>query len=402
MRRMDGIGSDAIARARTLFPGAQDRIYMDVAARGLLPATARDLVTAQLDERIDGRVDKGARFATAERVRGLYAKLISADPLEVAYTKNVSEGLNAFIAALPWQPGDNVVLCQELEHPANVYPWLNLRARLGVELRPVRPRSGFIQAADMAARIDSRTRAVAAPLVTFAPGFRTDLAALGEACRRHGALLVVDGAQGIGVLDVDVSKLPIDALAVSTQKGLLGLYGIGFLYVRRSVAEQLTPVYLSRYSVDLGDAHEASGGGDDYALLGGARRFEVGHFNFVGAIGSEPGLQLLSGIGTDAIEPYVLGLALRLARGLQQAGLPVMGAEPGPHRAHLVAVGAGMSDQHEAIEDPAMNALYDALTSAGVLLSIRRGVLRFSLHLYNTESDVDRVVEIAAAWKRRQ
>jgi selenocysteine lyase/cysteine desulfurase len=394
--------ADRLRHARSLFPGATRHVYMDVAARGLLPQVVREVVDRQLGERIDGRLDKAARFATVERVRRHFAALVRADPDEVAYTKNVSEGLNAVAWAVPWQRGDNVVLCQELEHPSNVYPWLALRDRLGIEIRAVRPRAHRVPVAEMASAIDARTRVVTAPLVTFAPGFRTDLDALGEACRRTGALLVVDGAQGIGVLDLDLSRLPVDAMAVSMQKGLLGLYGIGFLFVRRAVAEHLVPAYLSRYSVDLGDAHEASGGGDSYALLPGARRFEVGHYNFVGALAAEPALELLRSIGTDAIEHHVLGLAADLARRLADLGLPVLGAEPGSHRAHIVAIGSAVSDQHEAMDDPEMTSLFDALTEGGVLLSIRRGVLRFSLHLYNNTADIDRVVTIADEWLARR
>ena len=94
-------------------------------------------------------------------------------------------------------------------------------------------------------------------------------------------LLLVDAAQSVGVQHTDVRASNIDALAVSTQKGLLALYGMGFLYVRREWAERLQPAYLARFGVDLGDAHEASLGGYDYKLAPGARRFDLGNYNFL-------------------------------------------------------------------------------------------------------------------------
>jgi selenocysteine lyase/cysteine desulfurase len=85
----------------------------------------------------------------------------------------------------------------------------------------------------------------------------------------------------VGVQHTDVRASNIDALAVSTQKGLLALYGMGFLYVRREWADRLQPAYLARFGVDLGDAHEASIGGYDFQLAAGARRFDLGNYNFL-------------------------------------------------------------------------------------------------------------------------
>jgi cysteine desulfurase/selenocysteine lyase len=253
----------------------------------------------------------------------------------------------------------------------------------------------------MIGRIDARTRVVTCATVSFAPGFRTDLAALGAACRERGVMLVVDAAQSIGVLADDVERLGIDAYAASTQKGLLGLYGMGFLYCRREWAERLQPAYLSRFGVDLGDASEADLGNFEYRLAAGARRFDLGNFNFTAAQNVDLTLEYLAGFGQAAIEQYVLGLSHRLASGLLALGLPVSGGAPGPHLAHIVTVGEMTAGGHDATSDARMQSLYDFLTERDVKLSIRRGVLRFSLHLYNTERDVERVLALAAEWQRR-
>ncbi len=264
----------------------------------------------------------------------------------------------------------------------------------------VAPRGGSLPVDEMIARIDARTRAVTCATVSFAPGFRTDVATLGAACRERGVMLVVDAAQSVGVLDNDVGQLKIDALAASAQKGLLGLYGMGFLYCRREVAEAIQPAYLSRFGVDLGDASEADLGSFEYRLAGGARRFDLGNYNFTAALGLDTTLEYLAGFGQEAVERYVLGLSHKLARGLLALGLPVSGGEPGPHLAHIVTVGS-ISQGHDSTEDARMQSLHDHLVEHRVKLSIRRGVLRLSLHLYNTERDVDRVLELAGEWARR-
>ena len=119
-------------------------IYMDVAARGILSSEVRAALDAHLNDRmLNGASDKDHYFALIERARGRFARLIGADADEIAYTKNISDGLNMIATAIPWHRGDNVVLCPDLEHPNNVYAWLNLR-RYGVEVRTVPARDGHI------------------------------------------------------------------------------------------------------------------------------------------------------------------------------------------------------------------------------------------------------------------
>jgi selenocysteine lyase/cysteine desulfurase len=349
-----------------------------------------------------GTIEKARMFETIERVRNRYAGLIRALPDEVAFTKNVSEGLNMVACALPWRAGDNVILCPELEHPSNVYPWLHLKNRAGIEVRGLRARGGKMPVDDMIAAINDRTRVVTCSYVTFAPGLRTDIVRLAEACAKRDVMLLVDGAQGVGILDIDMSRVPIAAMSVSTQKGLMALYGMGFLYVRKEWAERLDPPFLSRFSVDLGAAHEATGGGDNYALMPGARRFEVGNYNFIGAAAVEPGLDIISHAGTAAIEEHVLRLSERMIRGLQEVGLPVFAAERGVHRGHIVAIGNAIGSQHDSTDDPLMQSLYKGLSENGVRLTIRRGILRVSMHLYNNEDDVDGFLDIVRAWRTKQ
>ena len=388
-----------LTQAYREFPATERWTYMDTAARGLLPRFARASLDAHLEQRMYAEVDKDDYFDLIERVRGRFAHHVNASTDEVAFTKNVTEGIAAIAAAIDWRAGDNLVICPEVEHPANVYAWLNLQRR-GVEIRMVAPRSGALPTDEISARINARTRVVACASVTFAPGFRTELAAIGTACRERGVMLVVDAAQSVGVLDNDVERLNIDALAASTQKGLLGLYGMGFLYCRRDWAEQLQPAYLSRFGVDLGDASEAELGSFEYRLGVGARRFDLGNFNFTAAVNADCSLAYLDGFGTSAIEAYVLGLSHALARGFLDLGLPVSGGAPGAHLAHIVTVGV-MSSGHDSTEDARMQSLHDYLLQNRVRLSIRRGVLRFSLHLYNTTQDVERVLALTREWKSR-
>ena len=381
------------------FPGAANQVYLNCAARGLTPRSARKAVDAVLDGGMDGSGDKDAMFGSVERVRSGLAQMIHADADEVAITKNVSEGLNAIISALDLKAGDNVVLCPDLEHPNNVYPWLHLRERLGVEVRTVVGEDGHIPVNRMIDAMDERTRCVTVASVSFSPGFRTDMAPLGAACRERGAFFLVDGVQSVGIVETDVNALKIDGLAVSTQKGLLGLYGMGLVYCRRVWAERLTPVYLARFGVDLGGgAHEAALGSDNYKLMPGARRFDLGNHNYVGAAAAAESIDLLNVIGIPSIEAHVGDLTRRLAAGLLDLDLPVAGGEPGAHLTSLICVGRD-GGGHDSTDDTEMASLSNFLLENNVKHSIRKGRIRLSLHLYNTEEDVAEVLALTKSWR---
>ena len=384
---------------RSLFPGANAQVYFDVGVRGLLSTPVREAADRYLEARMMGTGDKAELVGFAEGARESFAALINADRSEVALTKNVSEGLNLFAASLPWEAGDNVIVCPELEHPNNVFLWYNLERLHGIEVRTLEPDGGRVPTDRMVSAIDARTRLVTVPHITFAPGFITDLEPLRRSALEHSALLLVDAAQSVGAIDIDVKALDIDALAVATQKCLLGFYGFGFLWVRRSLADKLKPGHVARYGIDLGEgAHETAIGPRELRFQPGALRFDLGNFNYLGAAAAQASIELLRSIRMERVETHLRSLAARLATGLLKLGLPVPGGTPGEHLAHIVSVGESGGGRHYTADDPKMNELYDHLTSNGVRLSIRRGVLRMSLGIYNDEADVDRVVALTQDW----
>lgn len=383
---------------RALFPGATARTYLNIAAKGLVPTTVRDAVHAYVDEQVAGTADKDLLREQVDETRGMLARLIGADADEVAITKNVSEGLNLFAASVDWQKGDNVVFCPDLEHPNNIYLWYNLRRRHGVEVRAVEPVDGRMPTEAMVAAMDERTRVVTFPTVSFAPGFITDTAPLVRAARDVGAWTLADGAQSIGALETDVRAMGIDALAVATQKCLLSLYGFGFLYVRREVAETLLPVHVARYGISL-DAHETAYSDGPLEYAPAARRFDLGNYNYLGMSATREALRLISDTGVDRIEAHVRRLAATLADGLVDLGMPVVGGGSGRHLAHIVSSGHLGGGRHYSADDPAVNALHRHLVGENIVFALRSGVLRFSFGLYNDMSDVERVLSAVEAWR---
>jgi cysteine desulfurase/selenocysteine lyase len=392
------------ADVRAQFPGAHDKVYLNIAETGLIPLVSAAAANAYVQHALMGAGDKTAYRESVERCREDLAHLLGAHPDEVAITKNVSEALNLFASSLPWKAGDNVVFCPELEHPNNVFLWYNLRKLKGIDVRAIEPRDGHVPVDAFAAAIDERTALVTVPHVSFSPGFVTEVRTIADAAHAKHALVLVDAAQSIGAIECDVEKLGIDALAVATQKNLLAFYGFGFLYARRMIAESLIPAHVARYGMDLGvDAGEtARSRGEHLPYAPGARRFDLGNYNYLGARVAETSLQLIRSIGVRRIQQHLHALAVRLVEGLLELNLPVAGGPPGPHLGHIVAVGHSGGGHHDTADDPTMNALYRHLSSHNVHLSIRKGVLRMSLGLYNNIADIDRTLELTREWANRQ
>jgi cysteine desulfurase/selenocysteine lyase len=222
-----------------------------------------------------------------------------------------------------------------------------------------------------------------------------------RAARDVGALTLADGAQSIGAFETDVHALGFDALAVAAQKCLLSVYGFGFLYVRREVAESLVPIQVARYGIDL-DAHETAYSEGPLQYRPAALRFDLGNYNYLGMAATRAALRLIEEVGVDAIEAHVRGLAARLAEGLLEQGLPVVGGRPGPHLAHIVSAGRIGGGRHYTSDDPEINDLHRHLLARGVVFSLRSGVLRFSAGVYNDESDVEQVMRGVREWMERK
>lgn len=321
------------------------------------------------------------RQEEAERVRGLAARLLGArETHEVAFVENTSSGLSLVAEGLDWRPGDNVVGA-DFEFPSNVYPWMNLEAR-GVEYRRAAERDGRIDPEELISLLDDRTRMLALSWVEYASGFRSDLARLGRACRERGVLFVVDVIQGLGALPLDVERDFVDVAVASAHKWLLGPEGIGILYVSDRVVEQLRPVRAGWRSV-----RELFQWADfDLAWGEGAKRFESGSLNVYGIVALGGSLEILLAAGAATIEPWVLALADRGARGLADLGFAVVSSRrPGETSGIVTAV---PPTGHDAVD------LAKRLNERDVVLAARAGRLRISPHLYNTEAEVDRCLEV--------
>jgi selenocysteine lyase/cysteine desulfurase len=375
---------------RAGFPALRELTYLSICDKVILHDAVRAGVNVFLDKLAMASANRSDHETRVASAKAKFARLVNVAPETVAAMRNVSDGVNSFAWAMPWRDGDNVVLSARAEHPNNIYPWLRLKRR-GVELRVVVPKpDGEIDADAMIAAIDRHTRLMTCASVTFAPGHRTDVRRLGETCRERDVFLLVDGVQSAGILQHDLTAELVDGFVTSTSKGLLGLYGFGFLYASPKWLDRLEPAYLSRPAVVLGSDDHSVMGDFDYELQPNARRFEVGSFNLAGAYAADAALDLLLGLGAEAIEARVLQLSSMLHEALAAAGFPPAVPGSGPGQSHILTLGALDAGGHGFSTDPRIAALSAHLERQKIVHTIRRGQLRFALHAFNNEVDIER------------
>jgi selenocysteine lyase/cysteine desulfurase len=382
-RRPDPAPYDVGTLREREFPWAArgDAVYLNNASTGPLPARTVAAVEEFTRRRAEPfRMTDALQFGTLARSRELCARLVGASPRSIALMVNTTYGLNLAARALPLAPGD-VVLTFDREFPANVYPWMALERARGVELRRVPCRDGRLpdeEALHRALDAEPRVRAVSVSWVSFATGYRLDLARLGAACRERGVWFVVDAIQGLGAATLDLATVHVDILACGAQKWLMSPWGTGFVYVRDELVERLEPAAVGWMAVK---------GSDDFTRLtdydltwrDDARRFEVVTLPFQEFAGLNASLELLFALGPAAVEAHVTSLAQRIVGwAAERDDVRLVTPADAARRAGIVSL---------VPRDPA--AASARLTKAGVSHSLREGAVRLSAHCYNTAEEVD-------------
>jgi len=360
---------------RELFPVTQKLTYFNHAAVGPLSIRACEAIERQArDQRDFGALHWREWYAEYDRARASAAKLIGAQPSEIAILKNTSEGLSFVAGGLHWNGGDNVITTG-IEFPSNFAPWKRLEPR-GVECRVAK----LPTIENIEPLIDARTRLITVSSVAFHNGFTADLDAIGELCAARNVLFCVDAIQSVGVLPMDVRRSRIDFLAADGHKWICGPEGAAMFYVADERRDLVDPIENGWENI------ERKGKFIDAPIdwRADARRYEAGSLNTTGIHGLRAALDLVLEIGIDTITPRALAVANTLADGLESIGWRI--ESPRPLRSPIVgATPPG---------DKSLLWWHRQLEEQHVICAPREGMLRFSPHFYNSVEEASRVIEI--------
>lgn len=367
------MGFNHLDRGRE-FPATRNLAYFNHAAVAPLCARASDAMKGLSDDACEwGSFHYDKWLATYDGFRAAAASLIGAEPTEIAITKNTSEGIATIQMGIAWKRGDKVVAFKE-EFTANYFPWLRLEQK-GVHVE-------WLSIYDPLEKIDEAAagaRLLAISFVNYLSGFRVDLQAIGDICKRHGCFYFVDAIQGLGVFPIDVRKMHIDALAADGHKWLLGPEGCALLFVAQDVQDQIEPVEFGWTNIAGFNDYSCR----DMALRNDAGRYEPGTLNTIGCYGLRASMELLLEVGVDAIGASVMEMAGRVAQGVQTRGYRLM-IDRTPK------TGSGiMSFQKDGIDS---RLVVRQLKDARVTSSPRQGWVRVSPHFYTSVEDVERLL----------
>lgn len=362
---------------RALFPVTEHAVYLNHAAVSAPPTTTINAIQSQLaDVSENGSINFRRWLAVKENARRLVARMLNAQPEQVAFVRNTSDGLSTVANGLAWNPGDNLVTFRH-EFPSNVYPWLRIRDALGIEVRVCEERDGRVDLDELLRLIDDKTRIVAISHVQFASGFRADLERIGRVARAHDALLVVDVIQSLGVIPIDVDAELVDVAAGACHKWLLTPEGVGLLYLSSRARERIQPTLVGWTSVPNPDDYNNFEQGWNEGTL----PWETGTAPISLIHGLEASLKLLDEVGVPAIQAYLETLTDHLCEGLRGLDYEIVSSRQRGEKSQIVCVRnkSGLSPME----------LYGRLKKQSIVTAPRGDRLRISPHLYNSLAEMD-------------
>lgn len=368
------------ALPRDAFPTLATWTYLDVARKAPLPRCAEAAMGAFVRDIYDEAGRGSFSQDWVEATRAELAALLGVKPATLAFVKNTSEGLNLAVQALPLDKGDNIVTT-EFEHEAQLFALRRTAELQDIEIRIARAEDGRITPEAVLELVDERTRLCAVSHVAFGNGLRFDLPALAAACRPRGIPVMSDIIQSVGILDLSLPQLGADIVVAGCHKGLLGLNGTAFLYLREELIERLRPPFAAKNSVVSGRLAE-----EPLAFRNDARRFEYGNPNFLGIAVLGASVRFLRAAGLDRIERHVRRLSTRLIERAGAAGIVVRTPGDWANRAGIVSFHLPGSTDEAVIR----------LAEQRIVANSKDGHVRASVHGYNCEADVDRFIDALA------
>ena len=358
---------------RKLFPILDHTIQLSSCSQSALSLPVRRAIDEYLEVWLKRGADWGYWMEQVALARAEFARMIHAQPDDIAVLGSVSDAASSIASALHFEADRREIVTTTLDFPSICHVWL-AQAPRGAQMRFVQAEAGSTDTTErIAGALDAQTALVSVSHACFYDGQRVDIAATGREARRHGAIQFVDAYQSAGAITIDVEAQAVDILAAGAQKYLLGIPGIAFLYVRPTLARRLTPTVTGWFG--RVDPFAFDPAGLDFAA--GAARFNTGTPPMMCANVARASMALLNEIGIPAIEDYLGQLSAVALEEAARLGLVV--ASP----ADAAAKGA-----NTAIRVPDAARIEARMLEAGYVVSARNDVIRIAPHFYNTAEDV--------------
>ena len=380
-----------VRRARAETPGCAEVVHFNNAGSALPPALVTDTVVDYLrHEALKGGYEAAAE--ASDRLAAVYAsaaRLINAEPDDIAITDNATRSWQAVFYALPFAAGDRI-LTSQAEYASNAIAFLQIARRTGAVVEVIGDdESGQLDVDKLRRRIDDHVKLIAVSHVPTQGGLVNPAEEIGAVAEAAGVPFLLDACQSVGQLDLDVQRLRCDALSATGRKYLRGPRGTGFLYVHPRLRARIEPAMLDLHSASWESPTE-------YVVDPTAKRFEVWERDVAAVLGLGAAIDYALDWGLPAIEERVASLAATLRERLGEVrGVRVH--DVGARKCGIVTFsidGTPASEVKQRLAAAGINTSISERTSAQFDFTARDlpEMVRASVHYYNTEDEIDLVV----------
>lgn len=372
---------------RSDFGPFDGHVWLNCAHQGPLPKPAIDaLEEAVAMKRTPHRLSNDMFWDVPGQLKREISELINASPDQIVLGNSLSYGLHLLVRGLNWESGDEVILLEE-DFPATTLPWY-LLDEAGVTLRYINPNSDIGLEDQLADAITENTRVFCATWVDSFTGRRLNLDALGSICKEQDILFAVNGAQGVGACEIDVTATPVDVLLSVGYKWLCGPYGTGFAWFAPRVLAGLSPVQAywlpMQAGTELTDMQQLSFDPN----LGAAGYDVFGTANFNNFMPWTAAIEYLNDVGIDRIAGHGQRLMNRLIDSVESSPFNVLTPLDTSRRANILVLSHPI--------DEVVDSTFDRLKQRNIHAAVREGNIRICPHLYNTTAEIDSVIEVLA------
>jgi len=377
------------SKVRQDFPWIENQTYLNCGTYHPLNVYAARAIERYTEYKVRGpgpdrpHVSPGAM----QEVKSLYGKLINAKPTELAFVQSTLAGENIIVGGLGLHRSGGNIVTDEFHYHGGVHIYRELAKTAGLELRIVRQKGWRTRVADFEKLVDRNTRLIAITLVSNINGYLQDSKALSELAHAHGAYLYADVVQAAGCIPMDVRKMGLDFCSAGTYKWLMGLTGLGFLYVREELLDHVKPSQFGEQYTNF-KYHNFPGSppGDEevsYDLKPGAAIYEIGAVPFIAIACQQASLKYIHKLRVSNIRRHVKPLTERLWTEVPKLGYPTI-TPPGTPTP-LVAF---------QVKEPEL--LTAKLQKANVNVKVKWNQMRVTPSVFNNQDDIDRLLEAIA------
>jgi cysteine desulfurase / selenocysteine lyase len=364
--------------ARKHFPFLKKGIiYFNHASDSPVSTEVKKAITDFINSRSDDCIfDYKSFLKQVGETKQLLGEMMNCESDRIAFSENTSTGLNILAQGRNWKYGD-VILLNDVEFPANVYPFLNLESK-GVKVEFLKSKNGIVTAEDVIKSIKPNTKLISISFVQVLSGYRVDLEIIGNVCREKNIILCVDAIQGLGAVQLDVTKSKIDFLSCGTQKWMMGIQGLSFIYITKDLQDKINTVPAGWLSVD--DAWNLL----DFKLKfkDTASRYQPGTLNSVAIFALNAALKFFNQFGYNEIEKQIISNSKYFISNLSEIGFD----------SPLKELDEKYLSGIVSFTDKRAREFFNRLYQKKIHCSERAGYLRFSPHFYNIKDEIDKVV----------